>query len=398
MQPAEGTHILFLDNDGILFSEPAQKLFHLNTMATFIWCLLEEGKERPAIVTNLQSTFALSKFDATRYLEQTQGLFQTLGVLKGFEPAPTIEEATTTETPALMAYGDDSFITERHYRLLSSHIRMRFSHSEQLSYIEPILSHLLENKPSTATVNLDIVQENSGRIVLCRNQLPVLSCSELLRLAPLVKSLVWQTAVCAHDFFLDIHAGVVGDGEYCYLLPAASGSGKSTLTAALISHGFEYFSDEVALLQGNDLLVQPVPLAICIKDTGAAALSHFFPQLSGQNLHLRGDGKRVLYMPPPIQALPPAETLRPVGAIFFPYYAPDQQTKLESIPAIEALLSLLQECLIVDTHLNKKKVSSLLDWIERTPCYRLTISNLNNAVKLIKSISSELLQSHGNNH
>lgn len=102
----------------------------------------------------------------------------------------------------------------------------------------------------------------------------------------------------AHSFLLDIHAGVIGDGKYCYLLPAESGSGKSTLTAALVHSGFEYFSDEVALLDENNFHVQPAPMATCVKNTGVKTLSRYYPELPQLKEHLRGDGKRVRYMPP----------------------------------------------------------------------------------------------------
>jgi hypothetical protein len=247
-------------------------------------------------------------------------------------------------------------------------------------------------------VTLDIVRKSVDQTILCRDQVPVLSCSEENQLAPLAKSLVWQTAVNDHDFFLDIHAAVVGDGERCYLLPATPGSGKSTLTAALVHHGFEYFSDEVALLHGNDLLVQPVPLATCIKDTGVAVLSAYYPRLPELRMHQRGDGKRVRYMPPPAGSTPATGTLRPVGAIIFPLYSPDRPTTLEGIDTMTALQSLMRECLIVDTRLDRDKVAGLLKWLARTPCYRLSVSNLEEAVRLIQSISSELGQRDKQGH
>ncbi|WP_260295707.1 hypothetical protein [Sedimenticola hydrogenitrophicus] len=392
MQPAEGTHLLFLDGEGILFSEPAQKLFHLNTSAAFVWYLLEEGDGGRQIKEKLRTTFSLTPSAAGDLLEQTEGLFQSLGVLKGFEEPPRADETLSVPPPERHLYNDERFIAECRYRLLSSNIRMRFTHPEQLSHVEPILEHLRERTPSHVTVAIDLVTDTPGNTVIYRDSVAALTCSEAQRLAPLVKGLVWQTAVSTHEFFLDIHAGVVGDEQFAYLFPAAPGSGKTTLTAALTHHGFEFFSDEVALLHGNQFLVEPVPLAICIKDTGMAVLSRYYPQLTDLKLHLRGDGKRVRYMPPPLEALPPTDTLRPVGAIFFPHYSPHQPTKLEPLKSIEALESLLQECLIVDTRLNKEKVLGMLNWIETIPCYRLTVSDLGEACSLVGAISDKLEQ------
>ncbi len=120
-------------------------------------------------------------------------------------------------------------------------------------------------------------------------------------LAPIVKSAFWQSAVNAHDFLFYIHAGVVGLGNTCLLMPAAAGSGKSSLTAALVHGGFLYYSDEVALIQRADFRVPPVPLAICVKSTGWDLMTKYFPALAELPTHLRGDGKLVRYIAPAIR-------------------------------------------------------------------------------------------------
>lgn len=394
MQPAEGTHLFFLDDEGVLFYEPVQKLFQLNTIAAFIWCMLEEGNNRQVIEAELQATFSLSENQAALYLEQTETLLKELGVLKGFEHLSDDQSEITTTPLEFIEYDKVTFTAERHYRLLSSRFKLRFTHADQLAQVDPILDHLRDEESSEPTATLDIIVSNNGRITLCRNQEPVLFCDECNQLAPLVKCLVWQMAVHAHDFFLDIHAGVVSDGNLCYLFPAAPGSGKSTLTATLIQHGFEYFSDEVALLHENGLCVEPIPLALCVKDTGVEVLSRYYPQLPNLNMHLRSDGKRVRYLPPPAQSVVPAGTLRTVGAIIFPRYAPDEATVLEDMGSMDALQSLMHECLAVDTRLDVDNVAGLVDWLDKTPCYRLTVSHLGTAVALMQGLSSALSNAH----
>ncbi|MET0023765.1 MAG: PqqD family peptide modification chaperone [Sedimenticola sp.] len=389
MQPAEGTHLLFLDNQGVLFHEPSQKLFHLNTTAAFIWCLVEEGMAHGEILSRLQQTFSLSADDADSYYRQTKELLQSLGAIKGFEKEPEDEEVPP-EQPEPLLNSDDIFTEERRYSLLSSHIRMRFSDAEFVALVDPVLAHLQDDDSTPENATIDIFRDDTGAIQILRDNIPIRACDEEIMLVPLVKGLVWITAVNAHDFFLDIHAGVIGDGTHCFLFPAAPGSGKSTLTTALAHNGFEYFSDEVALLHGDELEVCPVPLATCVKDTGTDILSHYYPGLAELALHLRNDGKRVRYMPPPMRCVPPADTLRPVGAIVFPRYNPDEKTELSTLGHMEALQSLMQECLIVDTHLDLAKVSTLLHWIERTPCYRLSVASLDDAVNLVRNLSEEL--------
>lgn len=60
-----------------------------------------------------------------------------------------------------------------------------------------------------------------------------------------------------------IHAGAVIHGDCCILLPGTSGCGKSTLTAWLISHGYQYLTDELIFLADTGQVspfVRPISL------------------------------------------------------------------------------------------------------------------------------------------
>ncbi|MCB1955190.1 MAG: PqqD family peptide modification chaperone [Rhodocyclaceae bacterium] len=386
MRPAEGTHLFFLDNVGVLFDERSQKIFQLNTTAAFIWCQLEDGADLASIDRALQQTFAMSTEEARACRAQTEGLLRSAGVLRGSEaPAPAATSAP--DSPAVRV-ADALFVAQARYRLLSAEFRLRFTSDAQLRKVAPVLAHLQVADSGQDALHIDIVEDGTGGLAIHEDCRPVLGCRNLYELAPLIKGLIWQCAITRHDFFLDIHAGVVGDGERCVLFPAAPGSGKSTLTTALAHHGFEYFSDEVALLHLPDLQVEAVPLATCVKDSGVGALARFYPALADTESHLRGDGKRVRYVAPPAAALPPAGTRRPVGAIVFPRYTPGDPGQLERLSPNEALTALMAECLIVATRLDAAKVRQLLQWISATPCYRLPVCDLDVAVEAVRALSS----------
>lgn len=386
MEPADNTSIFFLEDEAVLFHAPAQALYRLNTSAAFIWCLLEQGCEREGILAQLVSTFSLSGKTATKYLHESEKTFGELGVIKGFEkPAP--EPEINHEIQQSIEYSDDQFVIERRYRLLTTRFLLRFSDNAQHSLIAPVLNHLSDIEDIEQTTTVDILEDKSGRITLCRDRVPLLHCDNLNQLAPKAKSLVWQTAVHSHDFFLDIHAGVVGDGDQCILLPAPPGSGKSSLTLALAHHGYEFFSDEVALLHEPGFQVESVPLAACVKESGLGLISQYYPEVCNLESHMRSDGKIVRYLPPDAANIPANGTKRPVAAIIFPRFDPSAAFDFSPMSKLEALVLLLQECLIVDSVLNPKKIEDLLNWIKQTPCYRLTNHNLDKAVKSIQNLN-----------
>jgi hypothetical protein len=383
MRPAEGTTLFFVDDQGVLFDEPAQRLYHLNTTSAYIWCLLEENESLNVVTAELAKTFGLRGNEAEDYLEKALGLFGDLRVLADSERVFPPKQAE--KLPAVVTYDESLFVAERRYRVLSSTIRMRFSDVDQLRWVGPVLNHLTAYDHAIADVDVDIWQTESGEIVLLRDGRPTFLCDRLNRLAPFVKGLIWHTAVYRQDFFLDIHAGVVGDGHQAYLLPAKAGSGKSTLTAALVHAGFEFFSDELALLD-NRMWVMPVPLSLSVKEPGTEVLTPYYPHLPGLALHERSDKKKVRYVPPRPETVPPLAIRRPVGAIVFPRYVEGCITLLEQLDKPAALKEFLAECLIVDTWLDRDKVASLVSWIEQVPSYRLTFSDLEKAVEAFQGV------------
>lgn len=382
-RPAEGTHLFLLDESGILFSEPRQEMYVLNTSAAVIWCHLEDGKDAGEIVSELVEAFGLSADQASRFVDAALADWRTKGFLAGDDtPVPT--PVPEPSRPNLPPWQDGPWVVEKSYRLLSSNIRLRFTDAIQEAVVHPILAHL-EGAGDGPETCIDLVAFPTG-IAVYREKEPMAGCRGINEVGPIVKGLIWTTAVRDHDFFLDIHAGVVNTDSGCILLPAPPGRGKSTLTAALVHAGFTFFSDEVALLEAGTFHVHPVPLALCVKDKGIEPLIGYFPQLRDLPLHNRGDGKRVCYMPPPDGALPGTRDPQPVKAIVFPCYQEGTETTLEPMGTVGALKLLMEECLVVDRRLDKRNVADLIDWVGGLPCYRLRYSVTEKAVSLIATL------------
>lgn len=122
-----------------------------------------------------------------------------------------------------------------------------------------------------------------------------------------------------NEYLFQIHAGVVSNGQKCLLLPAAPGSGKTTLTAALTAAGFQYFSDEVALLEEPDLEVRSVPISLSVKSGALEVLAPLFPQLRRSANHTREDFETVTYLnPPSVSFRSDLNQTHPAGWIVFP--------------------------------------------------------------------------------
>ena len=271
------------------------------------------------------------------------------------------------------------------YKLLGTHIRIRYETRDQETWIHPSLAHL-ETAHATPDVTMDVVSGPQGHNVY-RDGTPVYASAALDQLTPSIKSWVWIIAVNRHGYFLDIHAGVVSDGTGVTLLPGVAGSGKSSLTAALSRSGFDCLSDEVALLEEPAMTVRPVRLALCVKSTGWDLIEPYFPELRSVKTHRRGDGKIVRYVPPPAFTHGTRlDQTYPVRRIIFPRYVPGSQTQLTPIRRVDALRRLLEDCLAMPVPLTPLRVEQLATWIKSVDCAELIESSLTEAVALVRAV------------
>jgi hypothetical protein len=237
---------------------------------------------------------------AQQWVTATLEALASHGMLTDSEPSAALigrtipEDRWSADRIATMPpFAPFSPVAEKRYSLLGTCALVRYSHKGQLRLVDAVIGHLAVDSPREPTVVIDLpstkLDDGYLRTDVYRNGEPVAYASRLSMIGPVIKSVLWQSAINAHDFLFYIHAGVVGTKHGCILLPAQAGSGKSSLTAALVHRGFRYFSDEVALLQRSDFRVPPMPLAICVKSTGWDVMAQFYPNIADLPMHWRDD-------------------------------------------------------------------------------------------------------------
>jgi hypothetical protein len=384
-----------LDDDVVVFSEEAQCLVGLNASAALVARNLQHGLTASEIASGLASDGIAAPEDAARWVSATLDALGSNGMLADARSAtvlPTViaeEQGRATRLAKMPAFVPFEPKWEQRYRLLNVCALIRFAMLEQVPWVNSVIGHLATEDSAVPTIALDIqaTRLNDGETVrsfVYRDGEPVEFVTGLNRLGPVVKGALWQSAVNAYDFLFYIHAGVVGIGESCVLLPAAPGSGKSSLTAALVHKGFGYFSDEVALIERGTFLVPPMPMALCVKSTGWDVIARYHPEIGALVSHERMDGKVVRYVPPPARAIQRTGGL--VSHIVFPRYDKDAETELKPIARSDALGRLMVECLALRQRLTPANVADLIRWIAGINCYALTFSSLDEACGLISKV------------
>lgn len=283
---------------------------------------------------------------------------------------------------------------EHDYRLLSTNFRVRFSSPAPASSVHPALAHMAVAPSSPIDVCLDVVEGEHGYVIM-DGVVPVHHCREPGELAPRMKGLLRQLALNRDDFFLELHAGVVSDGTSCIVLPGAPGSGKTTLTAGLVFSGFEYFSDEVALLDEESLRLRPVPLGLGIKPGAVETLAELFPEVRQLAVHSREDGQQVRYLSLSATRTAPVGISREAKWLIFPRYGRSLDTALRPIGRPEALRRLMHECMVLPRLLDETRVEKLVRWMRQLHCYELPMNSLDRAVELVKGLCLRGGMSHG---
>jgi hypothetical protein len=293
-------------------------------------------------------------------------------------------------TDLLIAAGERSAreklasVRTRYYQLMNLKFALRLHSPKQEAVVLPAFAHLEIAEPEQIDLDLHLMETHTGPILFDRF-VPIGSCTSLEEVVPITKAILRMLVVDRHEYFLQIHAGVVSNGQKCILLPGAPGSGKTTLTAGLAASGFIYFSDEVALIEEPEMVVRPVPLSFAVKDGSCSALSQFYPDLKDSPVHQREDSRTVRYISPPSGSMcHPPDQQQKIAWIIFPRFVVEAHTELKSIGKGEALRRLMQECVVLPELLTKHKVGSLIQWMRTVDCFELTMSSLPGAIRLIK--------------
>ena len=174
-----------------------------------------------------------------------------------------------------------------------------------------------------------------------------------------------------------LHAAALSFAGQGLLVVAASGTGKSTTAWALLHHGFDYLSDELAPLDLDSLRIQPYPHALCLKKEPPAPYS--LPARTvrtSSTLHV------------PVAQLPNSAVAQatPLSAIFFLEYDPKLKIPTARIiTKAEAATRLFVNALNPLAH-EQDGLSGAAVIAQMVPSFHLTSAELGLTCELVKAI------------
>jgi hypothetical protein len=213
---------------------------------------------------------------------------------------------------------------------------------------------------------------------------------ELDHVDDILPYLAWELNLAAIESlgqrYLLFHAGAVASRGQGFLLPAASGSGKTTLVAGLVAAGFEYFSDEVGVLDpGVPWHLLPYAKSLYVKKGSLGVVADLVASGLDAFPHTRLGGEAVWLLPPPARswASMPAQ----LKYVIFPQYVPAAATVLEPLPRMSALTLLLEQSFSVQRQ-GGVGLERSVDLLRRADCYRLIVGDLQSAVETLQALAA----------
>jgi hypothetical protein len=181
-------------------------------------------------------------------------------------------------------------------------------------------------------------------------------------------------AVASRPDKLMLHAGAVTLGDCALLLPGASGAGKSTLTAALVSRGFRYLSDEAAAVDPVSLEVEPYPKPLTLSADSLATL--------GYRMAAGADGGVKQAVASAALCADAVGRPAPARLLVFPSYKVGATSTLTPMSRAEAMV-MVGNCSFNFVDHGGEWMPLLQRLVEACWCGRLTIGNLDEARDLV---------------
>ncbi len=184
--------------------------------------------------------------------------------------------------------------------------------------------------------------------------------------------------------FLQLHAAVLSHGGRAVLLVGDSGVGKSTLAAGLISRGWEYLSDEFALIHPETLRVHPFPKALCVKKGSFDVVTRLGLPLWRRGHYVKAFKGPVGYVRTADLGTRVATEARPIQFVVFPAYAAGSKPRLHSVARGSAAFMLAANAFNRNVY-SERTVSILSRVVREARCVRLETGDLEDTCVLIES-------------
>ena len=185
--------------------------------------------------------------------------------------------------------------------------------------------------------------------------------------------------------YLVIHASVASWMGNAVVMPAPADSGKTTTVAGLVRAGFDYLSDEAALISLQTGRVDPFSRPLAMDASSVRLIRGLGSDLPDRYHEIMR--RQEYYVPCEFLRRDSRGTACAVRYVVAPTYSGGSVTELVPMSRAEAASLLLEQCFNFE-ELGKKALLVIADVVRGARCYRLQIGDLDDAVAKLKEIAT----------
>ncbi|HPE70978.1 MAG TPA: hypothetical protein PK018_02240 [Candidatus Competibacter sp.] len=361
----------------------ADRLRILNPTARRLWEIHRDTQDVGRAVTWLVETYGLTVEQAEQDVEAlfAPAVLDEPPAVPAVFPRPAVCRPSPREASGYETYSAPLPVVESPLLGQGGVVSLYCATERLAQALEPLFAHL---RVTTAAGPRFTIEADNG-FTGWRDQEEIFATTTLDGAVIGLFAAVLEYAAADRNLMASLHAGAVSDGHTALVLPGAGGSGKSTLTAALLTRGYRYLSDDLVPLDYGSGHALPVPVCLNLKAGSVSALVDLYPALPKLPAWRSGN-RRLRFLPPPAFAQRRPERAYPVAAMVFPQYQPDAASKLQPLDSVAALTRLMASDARFDLPLNPAKIAALCAWIETTPAYAFAYSDLSTAADGLRSL------------
>jgi hypothetical protein len=383
----DGLVTTVIDGETAVYDRVTDKLHLLDRSATAVWQRLDGSRALGEIADDIAAAYGVAEHVALRDVTTLAAALGDQGLLSGSAAAP----GSPPQPVAMPASGGGPTAplpAPRHvigpYRGLEHSFDIATSDGGVASYLDRILADLRDGGRGEVA-RYDLVGAGSQYVVRHDQETVVMTGRLDRALAVLLWHINSEVVRRSTPCYPVVHAAAAVKGGVTVLLPAAPSSGKTTTVAGLISRaGFGYVSDEAVGIDPATLLTKHYPKPLSIDRGSWPAL----PELRPEHDLVTGQ-----WQVPARSIVPrPATAQAPIRFVIEPAYDPAARTRLVPVTRGTMLMRL------ADSAFNfasapERNLAVLARVAEGAECYRLPVSDLDQAIALIDDLMTPLWRS-----
>jgi len=372
-----------LGEDAVAYYPAADRLLVLNPTGKMVWELANEGHGHAAIASLFAQRFRIT---AERAWHDVGQLLRVLGSDGSQSDHPGHAKGSAARLPAARAAPaadpPPRGGCRGSFRFGDSRIRAMSSVADlDEGFFARFQQRVVEADGSEDV--LEISQSGCVYLLTFRGSL-VAEATTTSKMISFVCELLLALEHPKRPLLAFCHAGAVVWNEHSLLMPGLSGAGKSTLTAFLAAHGFLYLCDDTVALAQDDAAILPLPTCLSIKSGSWPIIEPLYPALRSSPT-LNRFSRSLRYVNPQDHCAILQAAAAP-SAIVFPNYAAGTSTRLKPVSPRQTMICLLDAHASLTTPATEEKLRKLIDFVEQTPAYELSYSELPEAMQAIKDL------------